>query len=48
MRIDRHAVMVIIYLDKHAHREPTTMEFLTNIVTSLRGSTVIEELIRID
>lgn len=48
MRIDKHAVMVIIYLDKHAHREPTTMEFLTNIVTSLRGSTVIEELIRID
>lgn len=48
MRIDKHAVMVIIYEDKHMHREPTTMEFLTNIVTSLRGSTVIEELIRID
>ncbi|KAL9544756.1 hypothetical protein MBANPS3_007463 [Mucor bainieri] len=48
MRIDRHAVVVIIYLDRHAHREPTTMEFLTNIATSLRGSTVIEELIRID
>ncbi|KAI8647812.1 hypothetical protein BD408DRAFT_1684 [Parasitella parasitica] len=48
MRIDKHVVMVIIYLDKHSHREPATMEFLTNIVTSLRGSTVIEELITID
>lgn len=48
MRIDTHAVLVIIYLDKHVHREPTTVEFMTNIVTSLRGSTVIEELIRVD
>ncbi|CAO3692564.1 unnamed protein product [Rhizopus stolonifer] len=48
MRIDRHAVIVIIYLDKHANREPTTVEFLTKIVASLRGTTVIEELIKAD
>lgn len=48
MRIDSHAVMVIIYLDKHTNREPATIEFITNIVTSLRGTTVIEELIRVD
>ncbi|KAI9481069.1 MAG: hypothetical protein EXX96DRAFT_565264 [Benjaminiella poitrasii] len=48
MRIDKHTVMVIIYLDKHAYREPATIEFMTNIVTSLRGSTVIEELIKVD
>jgi hypothetical protein len=48
MRIDNHAVLVIIYLDKHVHREPATVEFMTNIVTALRGSTVIEELIRVD
>ncbi|CAO3700193.1 unnamed protein product [Rhizopus microsporus] len=44
MRIDRHAVFVIVYLDKHVNREPTTVEFITNIVTSLRGTTVIEDL----
>ncbi|KAG2198077.1 hypothetical protein INT47_011912 [Mucor saturninus] len=48
MRVDKHAVCVIIYLDKHLNREPATVEFITNIVTSLRGSTVIEELIRVD
>lgn len=48
MRIDIHTVLVIIYLDKHSHRDPTTLEFMTNVVTSLRGSTVIEELIRVD
>ncbi|KAI7901572.1 uncharacterized protein BX663DRAFT_513327 [Cokeromyces recurvatus] len=48
MRIDKHTVMVIIYLDKHSHREPSTIEFMTNIVTSLRGSIVIEELINVD
>lgn len=48
MRVDKHAVFIIIYLDKHPSREPTTIEFMTNIVTSLRGSTVIEELIKID
>lgn len=48
MRVDHHAVLVIIYLDKHVHREPATVEFMTNIVTSLRGTSVIEELIRVD
>lgn len=48
MRVDKHAVFIIIYLDKHNSREPTTAEFMTNIVTSLRGSAVIEELIKID
>jgi hypothetical protein len=48
MRLDRHAVMVVIYSEKHAHRDPTTVEFLTHIVTSLRGSAVIEELLKVD
>ncbi|KAI9363751.1 hypothetical protein BD770DRAFT_380362 [Pilaira anomala] len=48
MRVDHHAVLVIIYLDRHVHREPATVEFMTNIVTSLRGTSVIEELIRVD
>lgn len=48
MRIDKHAVIIIIYLDKHTNREPATVEFLTKIVASLRGTTVIEELIRAD
>ncbi|KAI8371628.1 uncharacterized protein BYT42DRAFT_622723 [Radiomyces spectabilis] len=46
MRVDEHAVLVIIYLDRHAHREPTTAEFMTNIVTSLRGASVIADLVK--
>lgn len=48
MRLDKHAVMTVIYTEKHTHRDPATVEFLTHIVTSLRGSTVIEELIKVD
>ena len=48
MRIDVHTVLVIIYSDKHHHREPTTIDFITKIVTSLRGTIVIEDLIRVD
>jgi hypothetical protein len=50
MRVDKHVVLVIIYQEdkQHMHREPTTVDFMTNIVTSLRGSTVIEDLIRVD
>ncbi|KAI8987183.1 hypothetical protein BDB01DRAFT_784917 [Pilobolus umbonatus] len=48
MRVDDHAVFVIIYLEKHNHRDTATVEFITHIVTSLRGSTVIEELIKVD
>ncbi|RCI04496.1 hypothetical protein CU098_013243, partial [Rhizopus stolonifer] len=47
MRIDQHVVFVIIYLEK-THSEPATAEFMNNIVTSLRGTAVIEELIRVD
>lgn len=48
MRLDKHAVMFVIYSEKHLHRDPATVDFLTNIVTCLRGSTVIEELIKVD
>ncbi|KAI9021479.1 hypothetical protein CLU79DRAFT_753503 [Phycomyces nitens] len=48
MRVDEHVVLVIIYLDKHPHREPTTSDFMTSLVTSLRGSSVIGELVRMD
>ncbi|KAG0173520.1 hypothetical protein DFQ28_008208 [Apophysomyces sp. BC1034] len=48
MRVDEHVVMVIIYLDRHVHCEPTTAEFMTKVVTSLRGSSVIGELVKTD
>ncbi|KAI9283263.1 hypothetical protein BY458DRAFT_583122 [Sporodiniella umbellata] len=48
MRIDSHAVVIIIFLDKHTSREPATIDFLTKIANSLRGTTVIEELIKAD
>jgi hypothetical protein len=48
MRVDEHVVLVIIYLDRHVHREMTTIEFMTQMVTLLRGSSVIEELITLD
>ncbi|KAI8885595.1 hypothetical protein K501DRAFT_245533, partial [Backusella circina FSU 941] len=48
MRVDEHVVLVIIYLDRHVHREITTIEFMNQMVTLLRGSTVIEELITLD
>ncbi|KAL0086775.1 hypothetical protein F4703DRAFT_1848566 [Phycomyces blakesleeanus] len=48
MRVDEHVVLVIIYLDKHLHREPTTSDFMTSLVTSLRGSSVIGELVRME
>ncbi|KAI8984207.1 hypothetical protein BDF20DRAFT_934500 [Mycotypha africana] len=48
MRIDRHAVFIIIFLDKHVQRESNIIDFITHIVTSLRGSTVIEELMKVD
>ncbi|OBZ90722.1 hypothetical protein A0J61_01225 [Choanephora cucurbitarum] len=47
MRIDRHVVFLIIFSEK-THSEPATIEFMTHIVTSLRGSTVIEKMLRID
>ncbi|KAI7871749.1 hypothetical protein BDF14DRAFT_1758571 [Spinellus fusiger] len=48
MRVDEHVVFVIIYLDRHLHAEPPTSDFMVSVVSSLRGSAVIAELVRMD
>ncbi|CAO3600886.1 unnamed protein product [Absidia cylindrospora] len=48
MRVDEHAIFVIVFQDKHLQKEPTTINFMSNIVTLLRGSSVISELLRMD
>jgi hypothetical protein len=48
MRVDEHAIFVVVFQDKHRQKEPATINFMTNIVTLLRGSTVISELLRMD
>ncbi|CAO3627831.1 unnamed protein product [Cunninghamella echinulata] len=47
-RVDEHTILVIIYQDKHTQKESGTITFMTNIVSLLRGSAVISELLRMD
>ncbi|KAI8078673.1 uncharacterized protein BX664DRAFT_342463 [Halteromyces radiatus] len=48
MRVDEHGVFVIVYQEKHQQKEPTTISFMSNMVSLLRGSSVISELLRMD
>lgn len=47
-RIDEHTILVIIYQDKHTQRESGTITFMTNLVSLLRGSSVIGDLLRME
>ncbi|KAI9303799.1 hypothetical protein BJ944DRAFT_164794 [Cunninghamella echinulata] len=47
-RVDEHTILVIIYQDKHTQKESGTITFMTNLVSLLRGSAVIAELLRMD
>lgn len=47
-RVDDRVVLIVIYLERHVHREAATTEFMTNMVISLRGTSVIGDLSRMD
>ncbi|ORZ01051.1 hypothetical protein BCR43DRAFT_529730 [Syncephalastrum racemosum] len=47
-RIDEHAVLVVIYLDRHNNIEPATATFMNNLSTSLRGTGVINDMVRME
>ncbi|KAI8576586.1 hypothetical protein K450DRAFT_256332 [Umbelopsis ramanniana AG] len=48
MRVDPRVVMVIIYLDQHAHPEQAAIDFMENLVKSLRGAQVVSDLMSTD
>ncbi|KAJ8656398.1 hypothetical protein O0I10_007966 [Lichtheimia ornata] len=47
-RVDERVVLIVIYLERHVHREAATTEFMTNMVISLRETSVIGDLSRMD
>lgn len=47
-RVDERVVLIVVYLERHVHREAATTEFMTNMVISLRGTSVIGDLSRMD
>ncbi|KAI9321890.1 hypothetical protein BX666DRAFT_1906711 [Dichotomocladium elegans] len=47
-QVDEHVILIVIYLERHVHREAGTTEFMTDMVISLRGTSVIGDLSRVD
>ncbi|KAI9251877.1 hypothetical protein BDA99DRAFT_548449 [Phascolomyces articulosus] len=48
-QVDDHVVLVVIYFERQIQqREPTTLEFMSTMVTSLRGTSVLADLSRME
>ena len=48
-QVDEHVVLVVIYLERQVQqREPTTLDFMSNMVVSLRGTSTIADLSRME
>ncbi|KAI9494717.1 hypothetical protein BDB00DRAFT_816768 [Zychaea mexicana] len=48
-QVDEHVVLVVIYLERQVpQREPTTLDFMASMVRSLRGTSVIADLSRME